>query len=96
MYFQRGSLPWQGVKAKTKKQKYEIILEKKISTSVELLCQGFPVEFQLYFEHVRNLRFDDRPDYDYLKKLFRDLFFSKGFTYDNLFDWEVAASSKIG
>jgi casein kinase 1 alpha len=39
MYFNRGSLPWQGLKAATKKQKYEKISEKKMSTPVELLCK---------------------------------------------------------
>ena len=42
MYFLRGSLPWQGIKAFTKKQKYDRISEKKISTSTEVLCQKFP------------------------------------------------------
>lgn len=33
------SLPWQGLKAGTKKQKYEKISEKKVSTSIEVkLC----------------------------------------------------------
>jgi hypothetical protein len=45
------------------------------------------VEFKLYFDHVKNLGFEDRPDYDYLRKLFRDLLFQKGFSYDYLFDW---------
>lgn len=39
MYFNRGSLPWQGLKAATKKQKYEKISEKKMSTPVESLCK---------------------------------------------------------
>eukprot|EP00428_Durinskia_dybowskii_P066644 CAMPEP_0170372948 /NCGR_PEP_ID=MMETSP0117_2-20130122/9819_1 /TAXON_ID=400756 /ORGANISM="Durinskia baltica, Strain CSIRO CS-38" /LENGTH=416 /DNA_ID=CAMNT_0010627829 /DNA_START=174 /DNA_END=1427 /DNA_ORIENTATION=+ len=89
MYFLRGSLPWQGLKANTKKQKYDRILEKKISTSTEVLCKNYPAEFRSYFEHVKGLRFDDRPDYDFLKRLFRELFFRKGFSYDNLFDWEL-------
>ena len=38
---------------------------------------------------MKGLRFDDRPDYDFLKRLFRELFFRKGFSYDNLFDWEL-------
>ncbi len=42
MYFLRGSLPWQGLKANTKKQKYERILEKKAETSIETLCKNFP------------------------------------------------------
>ena len=42
MYFNRGSLPWQGLKAATKRQKYERISEKKMSTPVEELCKGFP------------------------------------------------------
>ena len=39
MYFNRRSLPWQGLKAATKKQKYEKISEKKMSTSPEALCK---------------------------------------------------------
>lgn len=42
MYFLRGSLPWQGLKAATKRQKYERISEKKMSTPIEELCKGFP------------------------------------------------------
>jgi len=41
MYFNRGSLPWQGLKAATKKQKYEKISEKKMSTPVEILCKVY-------------------------------------------------------
>ena len=39
MYFNRTSLPWQGLKAATKKQKYERISEKKLSTPIEVLCK---------------------------------------------------------
>ena len=46
MYFNLGSLPWQGLKAATKKQKYERISEKKLSTPVEVLCRGYPSELQ--------------------------------------------------
>ena len=45
MYFLRGSLPWQGLKAATKRQKYERISEKKMSTPIEELCKGFPCEY---------------------------------------------------
>ncbi|PKA56446.1 Casein kinase I isoform delta-like [Apostasia shenzhenica] len=89
MYLLRGSLPWQGLKAGTKKQKYEKISEKKVSTSIEALCRGYPTEFASYFHYCRSLRFDDKPDYAYLKRLFRDLFIREGFQFDYVFDWTI-------
>ncbi|GAV84925.1 Pkinase domain-containing protein [Cephalotus follicularis] len=89
MYFLRGSLPWQGLKAGTKKQKYEKISEKKVSTSIEALCRGYPTEVASYFHYCRSLRFDDKPDYAYLKRLFRDLFIREGFQFDYVFDWTI-------
>ena len=89
MYFIRGSLPWQGLKANTKKQKYERIMDRKMSTSTEQLCKGYPTEFRSYFEYCRSLRFEDRPDYAYLKRLFKELFYRKGYQYDNMFDWTI-------
>jgi len=78
MYFIRGSLPWQGLKAATKRHKYENISEKKMSTPIEVLCKGYPTEFVTYFQYCRSLRFDDKPDYSYLRKMFRDLFAREG------------------
>ena len=49
MYFNRGSLPWQGLKAATKRQKYERISEKKMSTPIEELCKGYPGKFYQLF-----------------------------------------------
>lgn len=78
LYFLRGSLPWQGLQAATKKQKYEKISEKKMKTPFEVLCKGFPQEFVLYFQYVRAQRFEEKPDYAYLRRLFRDLFAKEG------------------
>jgi len=79
MYFNRGSLPWQGLKAQTKKQKYEKISDKKMSTPIDILCKGFPSEFATFMNYARSLRFDDKPDYSYLRKILRDLFIREGF-----------------
>lgn len=89
LYFCRGSLPWQGLKAATKKQKYDRIMEKKMTTPTEVLCRGFPNEFSVYLNYTRSLRFDDKPDYSYLRKIFRDLFVRESFQYDYVFDWTV-------
>jgi len=42
IYFLRGSLPWQGLTAKNKADKYKRIMESKMSISAETLCKGFP------------------------------------------------------
>ncbi|CAH0701236.1 unnamed protein product [Spodoptera exigua] len=89
MYFNRGSLPWQGLKAATKRQKYERISEKKLSTPFDELCKNHPIEFQLYLKYCRRLRFEERPDYSHLRQLFRTLFHRQGFTYDYVFDWNM-------
>ncbi|KAJ8765175.1 hypothetical protein K2173_011435 [Erythroxylum novogranatense] len=96
MYFLRGSLPWQGLKAGTKKQKYDKISEKKMLTPAELLCKNYPSEFTSYFHYCRSLRFEDKPDYSYLKRLFRDLFIREGYQFDYVFDWTVLKYPQIG
>lgn len=96
MYFLRGSLPWQGLKAATKKQKYDRIMEKKMTTPTDLLCRGFPNEFGIFLNYTRALRFDDKPDYSYLRKLFRDLFVREGYQYDYVFDWSVQRAQEDG
>uniref|UniRef100_G1Q0B4 Casein kinase I isoform alpha n=1 Tax=Myotis lucifugus TaxID=59463 RepID=G1Q0B4_MYOLU len=87
MYFNRSSLPWQGLTAATKKQKYEKISEKKMSIPVEVLCRGFPAEFTMYLNYCRGLRFEEAPDYVYLRQLFRILFRILNYQYDYTFDW---------
>jgi len=94
MYFLRGSLPWQNLKASNKKDKYERIMEKKLSTSIEVLCKGFPSEFATYLTYCRNLRFDEKPDYTYLRNLLKDLFVRSGLEQDYIYDWNIVAEEK--
>jgi len=89
IYFLQGTLPWQGLRAKTKAQKYEKISEKKLSTPVEELCKGAPAEFATYQNYVRSLRFEEKPDYAYLRQLIRNLFHRQGFSYGYVFDWNT-------
>lgn len=56
MYFLRGGLPWQGLKAATNKQKYEKIGEKKQTTPIKELAEGFPGQCFFAVEHSATLR----------------------------------------
>lgn len=63
MYFLHGTLPWQNLKADTKKQKYDCIMEKKMNTPTDLLCRGSPNEFGIFLNYTYVLCFDNKPDY---------------------------------
>ncbi|KAL1885224.1 serine/threonine protein kinase [Paecilomyces lecythidis] len=88
-YMTHGYLPWQGLRGETRDQKYERITKKKMATSIETLCHGLPDEFATCLRYIRSLRFDEKPDYSYLRKTFQDLFVNLSFQYDNVFDWNV-------
>jgi len=94
MYFLRGSLPWQNMKATDKKDKYKKIMEKKLETPLEILCKGFPHEFVTYLSYCKNLKFEEKPDYNYLRNLFKDLCIKSGYTVDYMFDWALLSAQK--
>ncbi|XP_078286119.1 casein kinase I-like isoform X3 [Rhinoraja longicauda] len=87
MYFLRGSLPWQGLKAETLKERYQKIGDTKRNTPIEVLCENFPEEMATYLRYVRRLDFFEKPDYQYLRTLFTDLFETKGYAFDYAYDW---------
>lgn len=87
LYFVRGSLPWQGLKADNEKRRSELIKEKKTRLSAEALCEGLPREFVQYMEHAWSLGSEDVPKYAHLRRLFRRLFTARGYQHDNVFDW---------
>lgn len=94
LYFLKGILPWQNMRANNKKDKYERIMEKKLSTPIDYLCKSLPAEFITFLTYSRNLRFEDKPDYTYVKTLLKDLFVKSGFELDWQYDWNILAQEK--
>ena len=87
IYFLKGSLPWQGLRAKDKKEKYSKIRDIKVSLSPEDLCDNLPFEFTTFLNYCRLLKFEQEPDYNYVRKLFKNLFIEEGFNCDYMYDW---------
>jgi len=90
VYFLRGSVPWSGLDAKTKQEKYSKIRQKKEDTPLSELCATFPDAFENYLHYTRNLQFMERPDYNMLRKLFREVREKEGPTEDHDFQWLTA------
>ncbi len=55
----------------------------------EILFKNEIEEFAQYMTHCRQLKFEEAPDYDRYKKLFRDLFLRCGFEHEFIFDWTI-------
>lgn len=91
IYFLLGKLPWQGLRADTKKEKYRRILDCKLNTSVNDLCLNIPPAFYIYINYCRGLRFDETPCYEYLRGLFRALLEEKGEKDDGVYDWMISS-----
>ncbi|KAF8868709.1 kinase-like protein [Infundibulicybe gibba] len=91
IYFLRGSLPWQGLDQPGRAQKHRQIMKKKIATPSADLCCGLPDEFRVFLDYTRGLSFTDRPDYNYIRKLFRTCFLRSGYPDDGIFDWNQLA-----
>lgn len=86
IYFVKGRLPWQGlVKRKNKDDLFEKIGNSKLSTSLTELCSGLPHCFIHYLEYCRNLKFDEKPDYNYLIKLFLSTI--KEYKFTREYEW---------
>lgn len=78
-----------GIRAHSKKEKYDSIMQRKLDTRNEVLCQGFAPEFTTFMNYARGLRFEERPDYAYLKRMYKDLFFRESYQYDFIYDWTI-------
>jgi hypothetical protein len=87
-FLKNGHLPWDnyGWKDKDDRDSYYALTKENCITNGSLFDE-LPREFGLYFKSVRSLGFEDKPDYGYLRKLFRDLMKSKKLEYDRVYDW---------
>lgn len=96
VYFLKGSLPWQGLKAKNAQKKYRLIMEKKQQVSIAQLCAGCPSQFGEFLAYTRALKFDTKPDIPFLRKMFRDLYHAQGCANTGkLWDWDSADSDSM-
>jgi casein kinase I family protein HRR25 len=93
IYFLSGSLPWQ-CEEKRLATGSRKVWKKKTSISPVLLCGSLPEEFCTFLDYARALEFDQKPDYEYLRKIFRDLSVREGYQYDSSFDWNVVSEAK--
>lgn len=89
IYFLRGSLPWQNIEARSRKKKCDYIMKTKLNTPIGTLCRGQPDAFSTLLSYARGLAFDARPDYKYLRTIFKTTFNLAGYQDNHTYDWTM-------
>ena len=88
IYFLKGKLPWQNFLIKNKEERYNKIKQTKKEIAINELCSNCPKEIGQYITYVKNLKFDEEPNYNYLKNLFYEILNKTGNKFDYLYDWD--------
>jgi len=95
VYFAKGKLPWQKFKVSKEDKQCTDIMKMKQSIKLKDLCEGLPIEFSTYIMYCRELKFEDQPNYEYLKRLFGIAMSTKKYECDNRFDWLLKSDDII-
>ncbi|EPQ50740.1 casein kinase-like protein I isoform epsilon CKIe [Gloeophyllum trabeum ATCC 11539] len=98
IYLLKGSLPWQGIYAPIIEAKLKRIGEMKAldNRAMKEALTDCPPEFTTYMEYCYGLEFTQQPDYDYVKRLFRDVMSRHGWEYDSIWDWSEGVETETG
>ena len=73
IFFMRGRLPWQGVTGNKKMERYLKIYKMKKNVAPEDLCKSLPKQMTDFMRYVKQLEFEQEPDYNYLRNLFNSI-----------------------
>ena len=87
-YFLRGKLPWQGLAGSNGNDKYNKIRDMKQQLSLKELCKDVPREFYDYFKRIKQLQFEETPNYAGLRRLLGARMQKEGLAMDYQFDWK--------
>jgi len=86
IYLYMGSLLWSGLKFKDIIQGIIKTKEIREKLSIENICKGMPKVMNNYMNYVKYLKYDEQPDYAYLRSLFINILKKIGVN-EPLFSW---------
>lgn len=73
IYLAKGGLPWQGLRSSKDRSRKQKVAKMKANLPPEELCNGLPSGILQYIKSTRALKFDETPNYSYLKRLFQNI-----------------------
>ena len=89
LFLLKGNLPWKGINLREKNmyKKYREMLSLKKNIPMNKLCSGLPPEIGEYIKYTKKLLFEQDPDYEYLRNLFRAILKRNQPKNDFKFSW---------
>ena len=88
IYFLKGKLPWQNFLIKNKEERYNKIKQTKKEIAINELCSNCPEEIGQYITYVKKLKYEEEPNYNYIKNLFYEILNKTGNKFYYLYDWD--------
>ena len=90
IYFLNGHLPWGKIKNRNKQERYSLILNMKKKMSAEILVgDKSNIEFIEFVKYCRKLKFEEKPDYDYLRGLMINCISKNKKSFDNFYNLDI-------
>ena len=87
IYFFRGNLPWQNLKIKSRQERFNRINYLKKNISYKILCKNLPQELYNFGTYIKRLKFEEDPDYNFLRNCFYSILKNINEKNDNKFSW---------
>jgi casein kinase I family protein HRR25 len=82
IYLSKGELPWMGIKTNDRRKKYELIALRKLNISSKELFDNLPKQYLIIYNYIRSLKFNEKPDYIYIRSQIRLIFHKYNYKYD--------------
>jgi len=89
LFLMKGNLPWDNVFGYNENEDILLIYKIKKYMKPELLFLNLPKEIIEFFKYCKNLDFEQKPNYAYLRSLLLDILKSKNEKNDLLFSWKI-------
>ena len=88
IYLLKKELPWQETFANLNKSQYIELIYLKDTNACGQLFKNIPKDFSEFIKYSRNLKFDQNPNYAYLRSILVKIIYNNNFNYKNItFSW---------